>query len=198
MTSRKGQLHLFTREQILQTSPLPLPLIQLKQMNMQIKNTWKQRSNLPSSKNVTIIVVPLISLPSPSSDLLSSCWSQWKKMEFPVVCRHLEVLERRHVSPSTVFLLSFLLMRRRTHSEDTRKQKLQLQLCVLPALPLLLPHAARQTKRKIGHQAHPLQGKCRQAHENLRAMSSLSKPRNQQNLFSFHWKYRNRMGLSFP
>lgn len=48
--------------------------------------------------------------------------------------------------PSTVFLLSFLLRRRRTHSEDIRKQKLE--LCVLPELLLLLPHAARHEKEE--------------------------------------------------
>lgn len=41
-------------------------------MNMQIKNTWKQNSNLASSRNVTIIVVSFISFFSPSSDLLST------------------------------------------------------------------------------------------------------------------------------
>lgn len=33
-----------------------------KTVNMQIKNTWKQSSNLPCSKNVTLIVVSFISL----------------------------------------------------------------------------------------------------------------------------------------
>lgn len=158
---------------------------------------WKQNSNLPSSKNVTILVVSFISLSSPSSDLLSFLPANLKgrrwSSQWPA---DIWRCWREDVYPSTVFLLSFLLRRRRTHSEDIRKQKLE--LCVLPELLLLLPHAARQRKRKAGHQGHHLQRKRGQAQEHLRAMSSLSKPRKQQNLFSFHWKYRNRMGLNFP
>lgn len=151
-----------------------------KTLNMQIKNTWKHSSNLPSSKNVTIILVFFISLFSPSSDLLSSLLAdlngkRWSSQWTADIWR----CWREDMSPSTVFLLSFLLRRRRTCSEDTRKQKLQ--VCVLPELSLLLPHTAKQRKRKAGHQAHPLQGKHGQAHEHLRAMSKLSKPRKQLN-----------------
>lgn len=128
------------------------------------------------------------------SPLPSSCWSQWKKVEFTVACRHLKVLERRHVS-----FYSFPILLPSQEEEDTfRRYQKAKGWAVLPELILLLPHEGRQTKRKAGHQAHLLQGKCGQAHEDLRAMGSLSKPRKQQNLFSFHWKYRNRMGFSFP
>lgn len=51
--------------------PTTTSLDTIQTMNMQIKNTWKQNSNLPRSRNVTIIVVSFISLFSPSSDLLS-------------------------------------------------------------------------------------------------------------------------------
>lgn len=159
-----------------------------------------QCSKLFSSKNAAKIVDFLyFSFFSFLRTLLISPLLLWEKMEFPVACRHLGVLGSRHVSPSTVLLLSFPLRRRRTHSEDSRKQKLE--LCVLLQLSELLPHTARQGKRKAGHQAHCLQGKRGQAHTHthtpLRAISSLSKPRKQQNLFSLHWKYGNRMGSSF-
>lgn len=129
---------------------------------MQIKHTWMQCSKLFSSKNVAKIVDFLyFSFFSFLRTLLISPLLLWEKMEFPVACRHLGVLGSRHVSPSTVLLLSFPLRRRRTHSEDSRKQKLE--LCVLLQLSELLPHTARQGKRKAGHQAHCLQGKCGQA-----------------------------------
>ena len=59
------------------------------------------------------------------------------------------------MSLSAVLPLSFPLRRRRTHSEDIRKQKLELR--VLPQLSEFLPHAARQRKRKARCQAHCLQ-----------------------------------------
>lgn len=150
----------------------------------------------PVQKNVTVIIVSFISLFSPSSDLFSSLPADlngktWSSQWPADICR----CWRGPVSPSTVFLLSFLLRRRKTHSEDIRKQKLQ--LCVLPELSLLLPHAGGREREKLGIRHIPCRGKV-EAHEHLRALSSLSNLREQQNFFSFHWKYRNRMWLSFP
>lgn len=71
---------------------------------------WKQNSNLPSSKNVTILVVSFISLSSPSSDLLSFLPANLKgrrwSSQWPA---DIWRCWREDVYPSTVFLLSFLL-----------------------------------------------------------------------------------------
>lgn len=160
--------------------PLPLSLIQL--------INWICKSRPPESsapvhsaqKMWLKLLISFIFLPSLSSELLFSLHSHWlqREKEFPVACKRLRLLGRRHVSPSTVLLLSFSLRRRRTHSEDSRKQILE--LCVLPQVSELLPG------RVSGCQARRLQGKRGQAHAHLRGTSSLSKPRKQQNLFSLH------------
>lgn len=150
MTSRKEQLHLFTCKQIFQISPLPLPLLQLKQGICKSRTPESRAPIYPAQKcnhNCCILYFSFFSfIKSPLFLLISmekdgvpwpvDIWRCWREDMYPLL----------------QFSYSLSFSGGGGCSEDIRKQKVE--LCVLPELPLLLPHAARQRKRKAGHKAH--------------------------------------------